>query len=102
MRSPCSVHTLFTRKTSQQAWARPGVPSSPPPTAEVPLALRIAIVSGEPGHAACVHDQFTITAAHVPSTNRMLIYHERHLQSVLGEYAPGDAFAARLIPAARA
>ena len=68
----------------------------------MPLALRIAIVSGEPGHAACVHDQFTITAAHVPSTNRMLIYHERHLQSVLGEYAPGDAFAARLIPAARA
>jgi putative transposase len=43
-------------------------------------------VSGEPGHAACVHDQFTITAAHVPSTNRMLVYHERHLQSVPGEY----------------
>jgi hypothetical protein len=52
----------------------------------VPLALRIAIVSGEPGHAACVHDQFTVTAARVPSTNRMLIYHERHLQSARGEY----------------
>jgi hypothetical protein len=43
-------------------------------------------VSGEPGHAACVHDQFTITAARVPSTGRMLIYDERNLQSVLGEY----------------
>jgi hypothetical protein len=59
----------------------------------VRLALRIAIVSGEPGQAACVHDRFTITAARVPSTNRMLIYDEPHLQSVLGEYAPGHAFA---------
>jgi hypothetical protein len=33
-----------------------------------------------------VHDRFTITAARVPSTDGMLIYDERHLQSVLGEY----------------
>jgi hypothetical protein len=33
-----------------------------------------------------VHDQFTITAARVPSTDWTLIYDERNLQSVLGEY----------------
>jgi hypothetical protein len=69
----------------------------------VPLAPRIAIVSGEPGHAACVHDQFTITAARVPSTDRMLIYHERHLQSSSASTRreiPSPR--PRLIPAARA
>jgi hypothetical protein len=52
-------------------------------------------MSGELGHAVCVHDRFTITAAHVPSTDRMLIYHERHLQwgprRVHRSWQPGPA-----------